>query len=204
MGGLVLTKGTRRLMDWYNNKCFDKNSLTGTRNAIAADGGLLSLFSTPAGATPVIQQICHNLTGASIFLPPYHASHPHLLIRWDYFLGYVLQPANHELLRSYLWNAINNGISQYGDPYTAIVVDCVEDKNQTILQSDEYLVKGNDPDDKALDASTAYSHITLVTAAMSTQTPVSLDPQFQSTRRQMRRDSKGRGRGKGKGKKAKA
>ena len=54
-------------MHWYNNKCFDKNSLQGTRDAIAGDSTLLSLFSTPTGNTAVIQQIIHNTTGASIF-----------------------------------------------------------------------------------------------------------------------------------------
>jgi hypothetical protein len=190
VGGLILTKGTRRLMDWYNNHCFNNASMSGTQNAILGDAGLYSLFSTPAGSTPVIQQICQNATGKSIFLPPYHASHPNLLIRWDYYLGYGLQHANHELLRAYLWSAINNGVNASGYAYTAIVVDCVEDKIQTVLQSDEYLVKGNDPDDKALDTSTAYSHVTLVTQAMSTQTPVSLDPQFQSSLRQRLRNNK--------------
>ncbi len=194
MGALILTKGTRRLMHWYNNKCFDKNSLQGTRDAIAGDSTLLSLFSTPTGNTAVIQQILHNTTGASIFLPPHHPSHPHLLQRWDYFLGSVLTYANHELLRNYLWNAINNGITQAGDAYTAIVVDCVEGTSQTVLQSDAYLT--DDPDDEALDPSTAYSQITLVTQAMSTQTPVSLDPQFQATLRRRRRDGKGKGKGK--------
>jgi hypothetical protein len=191
MGALILTKGTRRLLRHFNTKCFDKNSLANTRSKIVGDGTLLSLFVTPAGSTPVIQQICNNPTGHSVFLPPPHAKHPHLLTRWDYFLGYVLQHANHELLRNYLWNAINNGVNQNGDPYTAIVVDCVEDKVQTVLQSDEYLVKPNDPDDTALDPSTAYSHITLVTQPMSPQVPVQIDLQYQAALRRRRRAGRG-------------
>ena len=204
MGSLIQTKGTQRLMKWYNTKCFDKGSLPHTRSAIAGDGTLLSLFATPAGNTPVMQQICNNSTGRSIFLPPFHAAHKNLLTRWDYYLGYGLQHGNHELLRAYLWNAINNGVNQYGDPYTAIVVDCVEGTTQTVLQSDEYELKPNDPDGKAIDHSKAYSHITLVTQAMSTQLPVPLDPQFQaSLRRKRASDYKGKAGAKGKKSKAK-
>jgi hypothetical protein len=207
MGSLIQTKGTQRLMKWYNTKCFDKGSLPNTRNAIATDGTLLSLFATPAGQTPVIQQICNNPTGRSIFLPPYHPAHKNLLTRWDYYLGYGLQFGNQELLRAYLWNAINNGLNKNGDPYTAIVVDCVEGTTQAVLQSDEYELKPNDPDGKAMDPSKAYSHITLVTQAMSTQLPVPLDPQFQASLRKKRSGSKGKGKvkgKKGKPKKAKA
>ena len=204
MGSLIQTKGTQRLMKWYNTKCFDKNSLPGTRTAIAGNGALLSLFATPAGQTPVIQQICNNPTGKSILLPPYNSGHQNLLTRWDYYLGYVLQHGNHELLRAFLWNAINNGINQYGDPYTAIVVDCVEGTTQTVFQSDEYQLKPNDPDGKAMDHSTAYSHITLVTQAMSTQVPVPLDPQFQASLRRNRSESKGKGKGNANGRKGKA
>jgi hypothetical protein len=203
MGSLIQTKGTQRLMKWYNTKCFDKGSLPNTRSAIAGDGALLSLFATPAGQTPVIQQICNNPTGKSIFLPPYHSAHKNLLTRWDYYLGYGLQHGNHELLRAYLWNAINNGINRYGDPYTAIVVDCVEGTTQTVLQSDEYELKPNDPDGKAMDHSKAYSHITLVTQVMSTQLPVPIDPQFQASLKKKRSDSKGKGKAKGKKSKAK-
>jgi hypothetical protein len=205
MGSLIQTKGTQRLMNWYNTHCFDKNSLPNTRSAIAGDGALLSLFAVPAGQAPVIQQICNNATGKSIFLPPFDNGHKNLLIRWDYYLGSVLQHGNHELLRAYLWNAINNGINQNGDPYTAIVVDCVEGASQTVLQSDEYLLKTNDP--KALDHSKAYSHITLVTQAMSTQLPVPLDPQFSASLRKRRSAYKGKSTAKGKkgnAKKAKA
>jgi hypothetical protein len=198
MGSLIQTKGTQRLMKWYNTKCFDKGSLPNTRSAIAGDGTLLILFATPAGQTPVIQQICNNPTGKSIFLPPYHPAHKNLLTRWDYYLGHGLQYGNQDLLRAYLWNAINNGINQYGDPYTAIVVDCVEGTTQTVLQSDEYELKPNDPDGKAMDPSKAYSHITLVTQVMSTQLPVPLDPQFQASLKKKRSDSKGKGKVKGK------
>lgn len=192
MGALIQTKGTQRLLQWFNAKCFDKNSLPHTQKAIAGDGALYSLFSTPAGNAPVIQQICNNATGKSVFLPPYHPAHKNLLTRWDYFLGYVLQPTNHELLRTYLWNAINNGVNRNGDPYIAIVVDSVEGTTQTILQSDEYLLKPSDPDNKALDRSTAFSHITLVTQAMSPQVPVALDPQFQASLRKRRGSTKGK------------
>jgi hypothetical protein len=203
MGSLIQTKGTQRLMKWYNTKCFDKGSLPKTRTAIAGDGALLSLFATPAGQTPVVQQICNNSTGRSIFLPPYNSAHQNLLTRWDYYLGYVLQHGNHELLRVYLWNAINNGINGYGDPYTAIVVDCVEGTTQTVLQSDEYVLKPNDPDGKAMDHSTAYSHITLVTQVMSPQVPVPLDPQFQASLKKKRSDSKGKAKAKAKKSRAK-
>jgi hypothetical protein len=194
MGGLIMTKGTRRLMNWYNNHCFDQNSLPQVRQKILQNpgNGLYSLFATPAGNMPVIQQITHNPAGAQIFLPPYDPQHhPHLLIRWDYYLGSILTNVNHELLRGYLWNAINNGLTAVrNDPYTAIVVDCVEGNIQTVLQADEYLLDANGN----LDPSTAYSHITLITQAMSTQLPVPIDPQFPAAFRRRRRAARGRAR----------
>jgi hypothetical protein len=184
MGGLIATKGTRRLIKKLN-AAFGRNDISDTKKVIAGDATLTGLFSTPSGNAPVIQLICNNTKGKKLFLPPHDpTNHKNLLKRWDYYLGNELTFDNHELIRGFIWSVINgpNGLqganaeNSEGDTYTVIRFDCVEGKNQTVLQSDEYHLKNGDADDTGLSAATAYSKIVLITAP--TAAPFARDPQF--------------------------
>ena len=184
MGGLIATKGTRRLIKKLNT-AFGRNQISDTKTTIAGDATLTGLFSTPSGNAPIIQLICNNIKGKKLFLPPHDATnHKNLLKRWDYYLGNELTFANHELIRGFIWSVINgpggllgaNAQNSQGDTYTVIRFDCVEGLNQTVLQSDEYHLKNGDTDDTGLSAATAYSKIVLVTAP--TAAPFPRDPQF--------------------------
>jgi len=177
MGALIQTKGTQRLIKQLNT-AFSKANIDTTKAAIAKDATLAGLFSTPSGTAPIIQAICSNKTGAKLFLPPVDkTNHKNLLVRWDFYLGNELLNGNHELIRGFIWSVINgpnglqgaNATTAEGYTYTGIRFDCVEGTNQTVLQSDEYKLKGTT--DVALSSATAYSKIVLVTAPTASLTP---------------------------------
>jgi hypothetical protein len=181
MGALIQTRGTQRLVRHYN-QLFNKGALDQTRKTIIADAVLVALFSTPTNASLPIRDITNH--NSAVFLPPIdNTNHPNLLARWDFFLHFEFAQANHELLRGFLANALNlqsgangpTGVNQKGDNYTAIHFDCVQaaaGQPQTVLQSDEYKLKGNDEDnDTGLVRAKAYSLIVLVTALISNNAP---------------------------------
>jgi hypothetical protein len=177
MGALIQTKGTQRLIKQLNT-AFSKGQMVTTKAAIANDAALSGLFSTPSGTAPIIQAICKNKTGAKLFLLPVDkTNHKNLLVRWDFYLGNELSNGNHELIRGFIWSVINGPNGLQGDnatngdgfTYAAIRFDCVEGTNQTVLQSDEYKLKGTT--DVALSSATAYSKIVLVTAPTTSPTP---------------------------------
>lgn len=186
MGGLIQTRGTRRLIKHYN-QLFNRATLHATRTTIINDAVLSAIFTTPARMSrPIVDITNHN---PGVFLPPAHHDHPNLLRRWDFYLRTELTPQNQELLRGYLAQALNlqsgvngaTGTNAKGDNYAAIHFDCIEAKppqTQIVLQSDEYKLKGaNDDDDTGLLRNTAYSMIVLVTAPISNAAPVPPDNQ---------------------------
>ena len=188
MGGLIQTRGTRRLVTHYNH-IFNSAQIGATRAMIIADntaGGLYQLFTTPS-ATPI-----RGITRRHNHFLPSGVGHPNLLARWDFYLQHELLQTNHDRLRVLIAQALNlanpgsNQLGQNGDnpprTYVAIRFDCIEaDPNanppqtQTILQSDEYFLSNNDTDDSALNFNSAYSKIVLVTAPTASPTP--RDPQ---------------------------
>src|SRR5882757_5579863 len=157
MGALIATRGTQRLVRHYN-QLFNKGTLPGTRKTIINDAVLLAIFTTPAatGALPILDITTHN---PGVFLPSHdNANHPNLLQRWDFYLRKEFSHDNQELLRRFLAAALNlqsgvngpTGTNEKGDNYVAIHFDCVQAKppqTQTVLQSDEYKLKGNNEDD---------------------------------------------------------
>jgi len=171
MGGLIQTRGTRRLVKHYNG-LFDKGSISSTRKTILVDPVLVALFTTPAAASLPIFDITNHDPGT--FLPPPSANHPNLLKRWDYYLRYELVQHNHELLRKYIADVLNLqsglngplGTNTNNDLYVAIHFDSIQaapGQSQIVAQSDEYKLKNNDSDDTAVLKNTAYSLIVLIT-----------------------------------------
>jgi hypothetical protein len=177
MGALIASRGTQRLVKHYN-KLFNFQKLKDTRKIIIQNQALKDLFTNPsaAGATPILDITEFKVNNKKIFLPDDSNDHPHLLKRWRFFLG---QPEfshdNQEKLRGFLAHALNlqsgetgpTGTNERGDHYGAIHFDCVEAKSpqtQTVLQSDEYKLKGNsEDDDTGMVKAKAFSMIVLVT-----------------------------------------
>ena len=171
----------------HYNQIFSKK-LDQTRKAIIQDGVLSALFDTPTnGTTPIREITQHN---KNLFLPPDdQTNHKNLLKRWDFYLVNEFHPDNQELLRGFLSKALNlqsgangpTGENQNHDRYVAIQFDCVQaaqGQGQTVLQSDEYKLKGNNnDDDKRLLKNTAYSMIVLVTDPISNAAQDPLDDQ---------------------------
>ena len=190
MGALIATRGTQRLATHYTH-IFNSAQINGTRNTIINDAtanvGLYDLFTTSSKTARMIRDITRR--NEALFLPS-GAGHPHLLLRWDYYLENEFDQVNQERLRALLAHALNladkrvdqpNGANEDGRVYAAIRFECIEadphanpPQSQTVLQSDEYDLMPNN-DDSALDVTTAYSKIVLVTEP--TASPTSRDAQ---------------------------
>ncbi len=188
MGGLIATRGTRRLVTHYNH-IFNSAQIMATRAMIIADnvpGGLNQLFTTPS-ATPI-----RDITQRNNHFLPSPVGHPNLLQRWDYYLQRELSQTNHDRLRTFISQVLNlanpgaNQLSQNGDnpprTYTAIRFECIEadtstnpPQTQNVLKSDEYDLVNHDTDDSHLDYNSAYLKIVLVTGPTASPTP--RDPQ---------------------------
>jgi hypothetical protein len=172
MGGLIATRGTRRLVRHYND-IFDKQSIATTKTKIMDNPQVLQCFTNPAGLP--IFEITH-LDG-NTFLPARSADHPNLLKRWDYYLHREMQSQNQIKLTQFIAAVLNFpsgrtgplGDNQRGDRYKRIHFDCIQaapGQSQTVVQSDEYRLKGandSDDDDRGLLKSAAYSLIVLIT-----------------------------------------
>jgi hypothetical protein len=173
MGALIATKGTRRLIRHFN-ALFNVANIGNTKATITGNNTLNFLFSNPSGTTPVLA----NITNANaLFAPNPHVNHPNLLKRWMYFLRHELTFANHERIRSGIWQGLN-GTNLLGVTYIAIRFDCIEGPIQQVWQSDEYFMTNNDDDSQptnTLDPNAPYLKITLVT--QPTKAPDALDPQ---------------------------
>jgi hypothetical protein len=187
MGGLIATRGTRRLIKHYNDIFsggHNPPNIDTTRQRIFADGQLLQFFTNP-GSLPIRDIIMHD----QFFLPPDdQVNHKNLLKRWKYYLSIELQSQNQIDLTKYIAAVLNFpsgaagplGKNANGDRYKRIHFDCVQaapGQNQIVVQSDEYRLKGaNDEDDTGLLKNTAYSLIVLITDPIK-NAPDPQDPQ---------------------------
>jgi hypothetical protein len=174
MGGLIATKGTRRLINHFNT-IFKKGNIDTTKTIIQADPTLLGFFRDPGNNQTTILSITDQNT--YFFPKDPNGKHPNLLRRWRFFLQYDLStqgPDNHEELRAALWRGLAE-TNFHGDPYTAIQFDCVEGDTQQILTSDEYLLTKNDnanDNDAVLDRTNPILRIVLVTAPTTAPGPI--------------------------------
>jgi hypothetical protein len=187
MGGLIATRGTRRLIKHYNDIFSggaNPPNIDTTRRRIFANNQLMQCFTNP-GSKPIYDIIMLD----PFFLPgDDQVNHKNLLKRWKYYLNQELQSPNQKDMTKYIATVLNfatgvNGAlakNANGDRYKRIHFDCVQaapGQNQTVVQSDEYRLKGaNDDDDTGLLKNTAYSLIVLITDPIK-NAPDQRDPQ---------------------------
>lgn len=141
MGGLVLTKGTRHLIQHFQKE-FKANRLSDLRNdnILGTTIPIKVAFADSSfdllGLTNTIKHN-HSPRGDHKCLLPDDNSggQPHLEARWMYFLGNnanVLTPTNHQKIRQLISMVLN-------DPsYDHIDFDCIDYTPQTVFSADEY------------------------------------------------------------------
>lgn len=189
MGALILTKGTRRLInhlsrEFKNPRIDDYRSradlfATSNVNGVASSHYLHYLCfgddiqpGAPATGVPSANtpQFPHNRK----LIPDPHGAHPHLLKRWQYYLFYELQMDNHNKIRAAIHTALTDVDAQGNPTFSKIVFDCVEGPFQTVFPAPEY--ESSDSDDTSDDPRTKYMKIVLITGP--SQAPDQVDLQF--------------------------
>lgn len=166
MGALVLTKGTRKLIDQFTQEFshprlddYRSDNIMGTTIPIAqafADPSIDLLWLT--------RNVRHRHSPRGdnrCLLPDDTTGHPHLEARWLYFLSNnpnVLTATNHQKIRKAISGALNDR------SYDSIQFDCIDCSPQTVFVSDEFDSSG-----------LKYLRIVLGTPPMS-KSPSAADP----------------------------
>jgi hypothetical protein len=163
MGALIVTKGTRRLVHFFNG-VFSSLTPFAAGNAYAAITTDLGPNSTiaPSPAYPFLYQLSEKYKGqrldgkgGDVFYPDYSADHKNLLPRWKFFLRKELDPTWHNEIGAALYEAITAG------GYNKVVFDCVIGTVQEVMIADEYNFTTDGKEDNK--AGTKYMKIVLVT-----------------------------------------
>ena len=175
MGGLVLTKGTRHLINHFCKE-FSGNRLKNLRedNILGSGTKIKDAFADPYVDLSVLTYIIkHGHSGRPVgdkrcLLPDDNSSgQPHLEARWILFLNSILIPDNHKKIREAIVKVLDD------TSYDHIDFDCVESTCQDVLVSDEF-------DKPETGNPKKYLRIVLLTAAMSKypgDPNLELDPQ---------------------------
>jgi hypothetical protein len=178
MGGLVLTKGTRHLIQHFQTE-FKGNRLNDLRNDPIMGTTTLIKDAFANGSVDLLwltNNIKHNHSqrppGDKRCLLPDDSSggQPHLEARWLYFLtstnANVLSASNHQIIRRLISSVLAD--TSYG----YIDFDCIDAPTQTVFYADEYDTHGAH--------AVKYLRIVLGTPPMdklSSDPNLSLDPQ---------------------------
>ena len=175
MGSLIVTKGTRRLVHFFNGVFKDLTPFaTGNvYDAITQDLGPNSTI-IPSSTYPFLYQLSEKYkgqrsdgSGNDVFYPDFSNDHKNLLPRWKFFLRKELDAGLQTEIGAALYDAITAG------GYTKVVFDCVIGSVQEVMIADEYDFTTDGKEDNK--AGTLYMKIVLVTPG--TKAPYPIDDQ---------------------------
>lgn len=134
MGGLIMTKGTRRLISHFNKE-FGSSAAHGNIAYYRQQANLA--YFDRQGGTAVAPPYLYNVSEQLNIYPPDNPNHANLKRRWQFFLATPAQglTANNDLtIFDNIYDALHRRT------YESITFDAIEDTNnlgQQVLVSDE-------------------------------------------------------------------